>query len=173
MLKSSFGYFEKDGTEFVVTEYQTPLPLVNYFWNKRFISGVSQHMAGIGCFTERPMQYMDPVCRCLIIRDENRHFYLRDDETGDYWSPGYYPVLKKPDNFSCRHGLGYSILKAENLGIETDMRVFVPESLEAEVWTIKLTNRSDRSRIIRFYSFADLLLTGYEEYCDYYSALIG
>ncbi len=173
MLKASFGYFDKDGTEFVVTDYETPLPLVNYYWNERFISGASQHMAGIGCFTERPIQYMDPECRCLIVRDENRHFYIRDNETGDYWSPGYYPVLKKPDKFLCRHGLGYSVLESVTLGIETVMRVFVPEDYETEIWTLRLTNRSNRQREIRFYSFVDLLLTGYEEYCDYYSSLLG
>jgi len=171
MLKASFGYFDNDGAEFVVTEYDTPLPLVNYYWNERFISGASQHMAGIGCFTERPMQYMDPYCRCLIVRDENRHFYLRDDETGDFWSPGYYPVLKKPDKFHCRHGLGYSVLEAMNFGIETAMRIFVPEDLETELWTVRLTNRSNRPRSIRFYSFVDWLLTGYEQYCDYYGSL--
>ena len=132
MLKASFGYFDKDGTEFAITDYQTPLPLVNYYWNDRFISGASQHMAGIGCFTERPIQYMDPECRCLIVRDENRHFYIRDDETGDFWSPGYYPANKKPDKFLCRHGLGYSVLESVTLGIETVMRVFVPEKHETE-----------------------------------------
>ena len=173
MLKASFGYFDKAGGEFVVTAYETPLPLVNYYWNERFISGASQHMAGIGTFTERPMQYMDPVCRCLIVRGENRHFYLRDDETGEYWSPGYYPVLKKPDKFLCRHGLGYSRLEASTLGIETVLRVFVPQSQAAEIWTVKLSNRSIHQRTIRFYSFVDWLLTGYQEYCDYHSALLG
>ena len=85
MLKASFGYFDKDGKEFVVTDYETPLQLVNYYWNERFISGASQHMAAIGCFTERPIQYMDPECRCEIAREENRHFYIRDDEKTFYF----------------------------------------------------------------------------------------
>ncbi len=171
MLKASFGYFDKDGKEFVVTDYNTPLPLVNYFWNDRFISGVSQHMAGIGCFTERPMQYMDPQCRCLIVRNENRHFYLRDDESGECWSPGFYPLGKAPDRFLCRHGLGWSQLEAVNYGIESCLRVFVPREQPAELWTVRLTNRTGRPREIRCYSFVDWLLTGYEEYCDYYGAL--
>ncbi|MEA2062696.1 MAG: hypothetical protein U9P14_03265, partial [Gemmatimonadota bacterium] len=173
-IKSSFGYFDQGGAEFVVTGYDTPLPLVNYYWNERFISGASQHMAGIGCFTGRPMQYMDPGCRCLIVRDENRHFYLRDDETGHFWSPGYYPVSRvAPDSFQCRHGLGYSVLEASNYGIKTRLRIFVPEDLETELWTVRLTNETSRSRKVRFYSFIDWLLTGYEEYCDYHSALRG
>ncbi|MBW7998257.1 MAG: hypothetical protein FVQ81_17140 [Candidatus Glassbacteria bacterium] len=172
MLKASFGYFDKDGAEFAVTEYKTPLPLINYFWNERFISGVSQHMAGIGCFTDRPMQYMHPETRSLIVREENRHFYLRDDESGEFWSPGYYPVGVEPDKFVCRHGLGYSVLEAETKGIETVMRVFVPEDEPAEVWSVTLANRSDIERTVSFYSFVDLLLTGYDEYCDYHSHLV-
>jgi cellobiose phosphorylase len=171
MLKSSFGYFDREGTEFVVTDYDTPLPLVNYFWNERFISGVSQHMAGIGCFTERPMQYMHPVTRCLIVREENRHFYLRDDDTGEFWSPGGYPASKKPERFECRHGLGYSILTSETAGIETSLRVFVPEQYETELWTVRITNRSERVRRVRFYSYIDWLLKGYQEYCDYHGSL--
>ncbi|MFH1070171.1 MAG: hypothetical protein V1794_11180, partial [Candidatus Glassbacteria bacterium] len=171
MFEASFGHFDRAGTEFVIAEYDTPLPLVNYFWNDRFISGVSQHMAGIGCFTERPMQYMHPETRCLIVRNENRHFYLRDDDTGEYWTPGAYPLIIKPEEFRCRHGLGYSILEARTAGIETVLRVFVPLELETEIWTVKLANRCGRKRRLRFYSFVDWLLTGYQEYCDYYSAL--
>lgn len=173
MLEASFGYFDKDGKEFAIRELDTPLPLVNYFWNERFISGVSQHMAGIGCFTERPMQYMHPDCRCLIIRDENRHFYMRDDESGECWSPGQYPLQRKPDEFLARHGLGYSTLEATTLGITTKMRIFVPAEYETEIWSISLTNTTERKRKISFYSFADLLLTGFEEYCDYSSNLKG
>ena len=172
MLKASFGYFDKDGSEFVVTEYDSPLPLINYFWNERFISGVSQQMAGIGCFTDRPMQYMHPDTRCLIIREENRNFYVRDDDSGEFWSPGGYPAGVNPDKFLCRHGLGYSVLESETRGIGTTMRVFVPPDQPAEVWTVTLTNNSDQKRRISFYSFADLLLTGYEEYCDYHSHLV-
>ncbi|MCE5272357.1 hypothetical protein LLH00_13850 [bacterium] len=171
MLKASFGYFDREGAEFAVTEYDTPLPLVNYFWNERFISGVSQHMAGIGCFTERPMQYMHPVTRCLIVREENRHFYLRDDDSGEFWSPGAYPAALKPERFECRHGLGYSILTAQTAGIETRLRVFVPEAYETELWTVTLTNRSERRRRIRFYGFVDWLLKGYQEYSDYHGSL--
>ncbi|HUU30262.1 MAG TPA: hypothetical protein VM123_20850 [archaeon] len=174
MLKASFGYFDKDGTEFVITEYDTPLPLINYYWNENFISAANQQMTGLGAFTERPMQYMHPECRCNIVRNEDRHFYLRDDETGEFWSPVFYPVCRRePDSFEARHGLGYSTLDSSVNGIRTRMRVFVPEVLATEIWSISLTNESDKPRKIKFYSFIDLLLTGYEEYCDYHSALWG
>lgn len=171
MERRDFGYFKDNGREYVVTEVNTPLPFVNYFWNNRFISGVSQHMAGIGCFTERPIQYMDPDCRCNMVRDENRHFYMRDDESGEIWSPGWYPVLTELDEYKCRHGLGYSILESRYKDIKTSLRVFVPLEGPVEIWTITITNVGSKDHTIKTYSFVDWLLTGYEEYCDYHSAL--
>lgn len=171
MGKVNYGYFSNDGKEYVITEAETPLPFVNYFWNDRFISGVSQHMAGIGCFTERPLQYMHHKCRCLMVRDENRHFYLRDEETGEIWSPGWYPVLQKLDSYICRHGLGYSILESSFRGIITNMRVFVPMEEPVEIWKISLKNTCSYERKIKIFSFVDWLLKGYEEYADYHSCL--
>ncbi len=171
MQKQNYGYFVDGGREYVVTEVNTPLPFVNYFWNDTFISGVSQHMAGIGCFTERPMQYMDPYCRALLVRDENRHFYLRDDETGKIWSPGWYPVLEDLDEYKCRHGLGYSILESSLDNIKSVLRIFVPSKDPLEIWTITIGNTGSTERRIKFYSFVDWLLKGYPEYCDYHSSL--
>ncbi len=171
MQKKSLGYFQAGGSEYVVTEVETPLPFINYFWNESFISGVSQHMAGIGCFTERPIQYIHPVCRCLVVRDENRHFYLRDEDTGEIWSPGWYPVLECLDEFKCIHGLGYSRLESRKNDIRTGMRVFVPAREPVEIWTVSIKNEGKLKKQIKLYSFVDWLLKGYEEYCDYHSAL--
>lgn len=171
-MNNNFGYFTNGGSEYVVTEPNTKLPFVNYYWNDTFISGCSQHLAGIGCFTARPMQYMHPVCRALLIRDENRHFYLRDTESGVIWSPGWYPALTKLDSFACRHGLGYSILNSSLNGIESEYRIFVPSTDPVEVWTVTLKNTDSRTRTIQSFALADWYLRGYEEYCDPCSALI-
>ncbi|OGJ89727.1 MAG: hypothetical protein A2268_07020 [Candidatus Raymondbacteria bacterium RifOxyA12_full_50_37] len=170
-MKSSYGYFDKNGREFVVTEYDTVMPLINYFWNNEFISGANHHGAGLGCFTERTMQYMHPTTRCIMIRDENRHFYLRDEMTGDVWSPGWYPMLKKLDSYKCRHGLGYTIVESSRRGIQTLFRVFVPVKQAAEIWTITVRNTGKGKRKIKVFTFADFLLKGYEEYADYSSCL--
>jgi len=130
---SGYGFFNADGSEYNVTETDTPLPFVNYYWNETFLSGASQHLAGIGCFTERPMQYMHPSCRVLLIRNENRHFYLRDDETGTVWSPGRYPARAPLTDYVCTHGLGYSILKSSFEKIVVSLRVFVPRKEPCEI----------------------------------------
>jgi cellobiose phosphorylase len=117
------------------------------------------------------MQYMHPDCRALMIRDENRHFYLRDTDSGKFWSPGWYPALTPLDNYSCRHGLGYSVVNSLFDGIEISLRLFVPRKGPCEIWTLAVKNTSGSKRNIQSFAFADWLLTGYPQYCDYHSNL--
>ena len=145
-MKSSYGYFDKGGREFVVTEYKTRLPLINYYWNNQFISGANQCCTGQGTFFARTIQYMHPETRCLLTRDENRHFYLRDHDSGEIWSPGWYPVCEELDEYECRHGMGYTILESCKSEIESRLRVFVPLELPAEIWTVTLKNRSEKKK---------------------------
>ncbi len=172
-MRSSHGHFAADGTEFVVTERNTPRAWVNYFWNDRFISGVSQHGSGEGMYKERAMQYIDPRGRNLMIRDGDRCFYLRDESDGAVWSPGWYPVRADVENFRCTHGLGYSVIESARAGIAARFRVFVPPEAPCEIWTVTLTSRRDAPATIKLYSFADWLLQGYPIYSDYYSSLRG
>ncbi|MBN1480947.1 hypothetical protein JXA70_11795 [candidate division KSB1 bacterium] len=170
---TSFGYFQKNGAEFVVTELNTPRALVNYFWNFQFISGISHHGGGEGCYKERTMQYIDPRGRNEMIRDMHRYFYLRDEKNGLIWSPGWHPVHEPVDRYTCTHGLGYSILQSSKNNIETKFRVFVPENDPCEIWTITISNKRPAPATIKMYSFADWLLLGYPRYCDYFGMLTG
>ena len=173
MLKTSFGYFQNDGKEFVVTEVKTPRPLVNYSWNQIFISGINQYGGGEGVYKEQAIQYIDPKGRNLMIREGHRYFYLRDEKSGEVWSPGWHPVQKELDQFKCIHGLSYSIIESLFKNIQTRLRVFVPEKEPCEIWTVTLTSQRNEKALIKLYSFADWLLMGYPRYCDYYGMLRG
>jgi cellobiose phosphorylase len=172
-MKRSFGYFQNEGTEFVVTDPNTPRALVNYSWNKIFISGLSQHGGGNGVYKERAIQYIDQRGRTLMIREGHRYFYLRDHDSGTLWSPGWHPVQAPLDEYQCIHGLGYSIVHAKKEGIEAKLRWFVPEEDPCEIWTVTITNRRDREAHLSFYTFVDWLLQGYPSYSDYYSWIWG
>ncbi|MFO7870468.1 MAG: hypothetical protein R6V03_03435 [Kiritimatiellia bacterium] len=171
--RSSFGCFRNGGKEFVVTETDTPRPLMNYAWNSRFISALSQHAGGNGAYKERAIQYIDSRGRCLLVRDGHRCFYVRDESNGEFWSPGRYPAGAPLDEFACVHGFGYSTLRSVRKGIETRLRWFVPENEPCEIWTVTLANTRNETASLKWFTFADLLLAGYPAYCDYYSSLSG
>ncbi len=172
-MEKSFGYFQDDGREFVVTEANTPRGLINYLWNRSLVSGVSQHGGGEGVHGDRALQYVDRRGRTAMIRDGHRYFYLRDSESGTIWSPGWHPAQTDLDSFSCVHGLGYSIIKSELAGIQVELRVFIPHQEPAEIWTVSITNGRAEPAELGFYTFVDWLLQGYESSADYHSHLSG
>ncbi len=170
-MSNSFGYFQNKGLEFVVTEVNTPRALINYSWNKKIISGISQHGGGDGSYKERCLQYIDTRGRNMMVRDGHRYFYIHDCENGKIWSPGWHPVQTKLDEYKCTHGLGYSKIESSLDGIYSKMRIFVPEKEACEVWTISLKNNTSKGKKLKFYTFVDWQLTGYAAYSDYYSYL--
>ncbi|CAK2777551.1 N,N'-diacetylchitobiose phosphorylase [Vibrio crassostreae] len=90
--------------------------------------------------------------------DRPGHYvYLRDDETGDYWSISWQPVAKSLDeaNYEVRHGLSYSKFKCEYSGITATKTLFVPKGEDAEVWDVVLKNNTDKPRTISTFSFVE------------------
>mgnify|MGYP001225580981 CR=1 FL=1 len=168
---AKFGDFSENGSEFIITDTQTPRPLLNYIWNSQMLSGVNHFGGGEGAYGLRTASYIDPEGRgrSSLIRNGNRYFYIRDQETGEYWNPGWFPAKQKLDRYSCTHGLGYSLLEGAFGGISAKARVFVNQEDPVEIWTVTLTNESLREREIKVYSFVEFSLEGYARYSEYNS----
>lgn len=166
----SYGKFIKE-KEFRITNPQTPRPQLNYIWNSRILSGVNQNGGGVGAYGQRAQAYIDPdgKGRCSVIRDGNRYFYIKNKATGTVFNPGQYPVLTPVENYYCTHGLGYSEIHGECEGISATARVYVNAADPCEIWKVTLANRSEESKEISLYSFADFELVGYQRYSDYNS----
>jgi len=172
---SSFGNFSQDGSEYIFNTPLTPRPMLNYVWNSKILSGINQTGGGTGAYGDRAACYIDPEGRgrSVIIKNGNRYFYIRDDETGEFWNPGWYPVKKELEQYKCTHGLGYTIIEGSYSNIHVEARVFVNGEDPAEIWSLQIKNLSDRPRKIKVFSFAEYTLTGYKIYCNYYSNLQG
>jgi len=170
---SNFGEFLNEGSEFLINTPITPRPLMNYIWNSRILSGINHFGGGVGANGDRAASYIDPDGRgrAVLIKNGNRYFYIRDEETGKFWNPGWYPVRKDLENYCCIHGLGYSVIQGEYDGINTQLRVFTNDDEPTEIWTIKLKNQTNKQKKIKVYSFVEYTLTGYKIYCNYYSNL--
>ena len=86
---------------------------------------------------------------------DGHHIYIKDG--GTVWNPGWQPTKTPLDRYSCRHGLGYTILEGEKDGICAAQELFVPKGDACELDRLTLTNRSDRPR--------ELDVFGYVEFC--------
>lgn len=168
-IMESYGHFNEKGNEYIITDYKTPRPQMNYVWNDRMLSGINHFGGGDGAYGNRAASYIDEKGRgrANLIKDGNRYFYIRDMNTGNFWNPGWYPSKTDIENYSCTHGIGYTKITAEKDGIKASVTGMVGTSRPAELWKIELENMQDSEKEIKVYSFIEFSLEGYATYSEY------
>jgi len=157
MFETKYGYFSEEGREYVIKEWKTPRPWVNVISNGSYGLVVSQLGGGFSFIGHSNLNRLTRWEQDLVKDNWGRYLYIRDNETGGFWSPTIRPAMIEPDSYSCRHGVGYTRFNSEKDGIACDLRLFVPVEDDLEIWTIKITNKSGRER--------DLSLFSYFEWC--------
>jgi cellobiose phosphorylase len=147
-----YGHFDDERREYVITRPDTPLPWINYLGSEAYF-GIISNTAGGYSF------YRDPRLRRLTRYRYNnapldlggRYLYLRDEDSGEYWSLSWQPVPRDLDDYSCRHGLGYTVIASRYLGVRAETLYFVPLGQTLEVWRTRLKNdRSATARVSLF-----------------------
>ena len=83
------------------------------------------------------------------------YLYLRDHESGDYWSVSWQPVGKPKEYYSCRHGLSYSKYHCDYSGIDAEQTLFVAMDDPVEIWRLNLRNDTNRPREISVFSYLE------------------
>jgi cellobiose phosphorylase len=170
---STHGYFTEDGLEYVVTSPHTPhRDWFNFFWNPTYLACASQNMNGCSLY-QNDAGVVTNLFGKQDMRDDPRWIYVRDNATGEYWSAGYFPCWTEHDSFTCRNGLGYSILRTLKNGIQLEFRVFVPRHDAGEIWTVHVTNESDRPRDLSIFTAANIMLDGAQMTYGYFGGISG
>jgi cellobiose phosphorylase len=156
---NKYGHYTDDGLEYVITTPHTPREWVNYLWNPLYLASCSQHMNGNSLY-QNEAGIVTNLMGKQDMREDPRWIYVRDNVSGEVWSAGYLPCLTEHDEYACRHGLGYTILKTQKNGIELEFRIFVPREDMGEIWTIALRNCSNQARDISVFSVCNVMLDG-------------
>ena len=153
-----FGRFDDAAREYVITRPDTPLPWINYLGSEDYFALISNTGGGYSFFRDARLR------RLLRYRYNDvpagtggRFLYVRDDATGEYWSPSWAPVRTDVEDYRCRHGLGYTAIGSTRDGIETETLYLVPLGRTHEVWRTRVANRRDER--------AELSLFGAVEFC--------
>ena len=111
--------FTKDGREYIIRiapGQATPAPWSNVIANPHFGTVISE-CGGAYTWGENSQQfrlspwYNDPVCDT-----SGEAMYIRDEETGQFWSPTMLPATGETP-YTCRHGFGYSVFEHKEFGI--------------------------------------------------------
>jgi cellobiose phosphorylase len=167
-----FGHFTADGLEYVVETPWTPRDWFNMFWNPTYLACAGQNMNGFSLYQEES-GIVTNLFGKQDMRDDPRWIYLRDNETGEVWSAGYFPCRTEMEAFECRHGLGYSVLRSLRCGIRVEFRLFVPRRESCELWSVRVVNESNRRRDISLFAVANVMLDGVHMPYGYFAGLSG
>ncbi len=151
-----YGYFDEGAKEYVVTRPDTPTPWINYIGGGNY-GGIVSNTGGGYSFHKDPQNRRITRYRYNSIPMDRpgRYIYIRDAATGEYWNPGFQPSGKKLDSYSCRHGMGYTVLEGEYNGVAAGVTYFVPDDRDFEIWLLKIHNRTSVSKKLQIFSYAE------------------
>jgi len=145
---NGLGGFTPDGREYVITTTDrqvTPAPWVNVLANPYFGTVISE--SGLAyTWSENAHEFrLTPWGNDPVSDASGEAFYLRDEETGHFWSPMPLPS-RGALPYACRHGFGYSVFEHTEDGISSEVWVYVAQDVPIKFTVLKVRNVSGRSR---------------------------
>ena len=143
MFFNGLGGFTPDGREYVITTAHgqvTPAPWVNVLANPQFGSVVSE--SGMAyTWSENAHEYrLTPWSNDPVSDASGEAFYLRDEETGHFWSPTPLPC-RGATPYVTRHGFGYSRFEHTEVGISSELTMYVALAARGQVLGREIAQR--------------------------------
>ncbi|MCL2456877.1 MAG: N,N'-diacetylchitobiose phosphorylase, partial [Defluviitaleaceae bacterium] len=160
-----YGNFDLQKREYVITKPNTPAPWANYLGSPAYGAIITNNAGGYS-FVQSGAKGRLLRYRFNESDKPGRYIYLRDEKDGDFWSASWQPVGKPLDQYKseCRHGMGYTEIKADYKNISSTVKYYVPQGVEYEVWNVTVTNNDSVAREISAYGYAEFTCDGnYEQ----------
>ncbi|WFC42665.1 glycosyl hydrolase family 65 protein [Pseudoxanthomonas sp. SE1] len=156
--------FEEQGRRFILTS-PTAMPAASTFlWNRRMLLQLNCRGFATAQFMQpEPAKYahaptleaktfMQPE-QPYYAHHPGRFCYVKDEEDGGLFSVPHEPVRRTPEAFAFSVGLSDVAWRVRCAGIEVEMGVVLPVDDVAELWTVRVRNRSGRRRRLSLYPY--------------------
>jgi cellobiose phosphorylase len=157
-LDNGIGGFTLDGREYVIrtdSKQRTPAPWVNVIASPAFGSVISESGQAYS-WSENAHEFrLTPWENDPVSDRGGEAFYIRDEESGAFWSPTALPA-PSGGQYLTRHGFGYSVFEHSAHGIASELRSFVALDAPLKYTVLKLRNDGATTR--------RLSATGYVEW---------
>jgi N,N'-diacetylchitobiose phosphorylase len=153
-----YGFFDDEKYEYVIERPDVPASWTNYLGVKDMCTVLSHNAGGYSFYKTAEHHRITRFRQNGVPLDRPGHYvYIRDDETGEYWSISWQPVGKdlSQTKYQCRHGLSYSKFSSEYQGIRAEQTLFIPVEDNVELWDIRLKNDTDRKRRLSIFSYVE------------------
>ncbi len=152
-----YGFFDDKRREYVITTPRTPLPWINYLGNEDFFTLLSNTAGGYSFYRDarlrRITRYRYNNCP---LDQEGFHLYIKEGDL--IWNPGWQPVQTELDTYSCRHGLGYSVIEGGKNGVRVSQEFLVPAGEHCMLMRVRVTNSSTEEKELRLFPYLEFCL---------------
>ena len=155
---NGLGGFTPDGREYVISlapGMTTPAPWANVLANPQIGTVISESGSAYTWVDNAREFRLTPWHNDPVSDPGGEAFYIRDEETGRFWSPTPLPA-RAASTYVCRHGFGYSVFEVTHQDISSELWTYVATDAPVKWVTIKLRNHSGQAR--------RLSVTGYWEW---------
>jgi len=153
-----YGYFDDARREYVIERPDVPVSWTNYLGVKDLCTVISHNAGGYSFYKSAEHHRVTRFRQNGVPLDRPGHYvYVRDDETGEYWSISWQPVGKdlSKARYEVRHGLSYSKFSCSYQGIDATQTLFIPVEDDVELWDVVLTNTSGKPRKLSIFSYVE------------------
>lgn len=159
-----YGHFDDQAKEYVVDRADTPRPWSNYLGTTEYGAIITNHAGGYSFYKSAARDRILRLRGNAVPLDQpGRYFYVRDRDSGDYWSASWQPVGKPLDRYqsSCRHGTAYTIIRSAYSNIETESTYFVPLQQTFEYWRLRVKNEGTTPRRLSVFCYCEFANVGH------------
>jgi cellobiose phosphorylase len=162
ILFNGLGGFTRDGREYVMTtapRQVTPAPWVNVLANPHFGSVISENGLAY-TWSENAHEFrLTPWHNDPVSDASGEAFYLRDEDSGHFWSPTPLPS-RGAGYYVSRHGFGYSVFEHVEDGIRSELTVYVDVDAAIKFSVLKVRNESGQPRKLSATGYVEWVLGG-------------
>ena len=160
LFDNGFGGFTPNGREYVLTlrgRERPPAPWSNVLANADFGCLITEAGAGYTWAGNAQMNRLTPWSNDPVADPPGEAIYLRDEETGQVWTPTPAPCGGDATTV-VRHGQGYTRFNRTSNDLEQDLLVFVTAADPVKLFRLRVVNRSKRPRRLSATFFAEWVL---------------
>ena len=160
VLTNGHGGFTRDGHEYVIIlqpGQTTPAPWVNVIANPNFGTVISESGSAYS-WSENSHEFrLTPWSNDPVQDPSGEAFFLRDEETGQVWSPTPLPA-RGVTPYVVRHGFGYTVFEHTENGISSEVWVYVAMDAPVKFTRVKLRNLSGGARRLSVTGYCEWVL---------------
>jgi cyclic beta-1,2-glucan synthetase len=158
---NGLGGFTPDGREYVITtskDQTTPAPWINVLANPQFGTVISESGSEYTWGENAHEFRLTPWSDDPVSDSSGEAFYLRDEESGYFWSPTPLPS-RGTGPYISRHGFGYSVFEHTESGVQSELSVYVAQDASVKFSVLKLRNKSGRTRRLSATGYVEWVLS--------------